>query len=221
MRDEIYHKYFPVKESAAHGQLRHSPAAGIDRRVDCRRRETHLIVHGQLLEEAPQQRRGERRLVVVLDYSTEFANGGRRIGLVERFQPTGLVLGHPGRRLDVVAFQLFRLFELAARLADHVTVDNVEKELTGLLILQVEQPRVVIGVDFGRRKGNERGATDGKDRHDGLEKELLGNVRGLIDDDQIGAKTAGRLRGEKTGESETEKTRKKRGGGFDDCLFIR
>jgi hypothetical protein len=95
---------------------------------------------------------------------------------------------------DVVTFDHLLVGEQAALIADSAGPDRLE-EGPAMLVFLLHELGVVVELVVRGADGQKRGARELQHGHNGFLEKVHGDVRGLIDDDDVSTGSTGRLRG--------------------------
>lgn len=136
------------------------------------------------------------RVEIVFDHSVKLALGGGRVMHIQALEPSDSPFRQPkGPLLDVGALDLLAFLQFEALLANHMAIDDSEKELVRVFFLDCGQLGKVVVCCLGGGKRDQRRVFHRKDGHNGFVKEIFLNVGCLVDDDDIGTGSAGGLWG--------------------------
>jgi len=135
----------------------------------------------------------KRRPVVRYNNTAKLADGIFGTCLVELLEFADLLARQPvGGALNVRAVDLLHPLQFQAFFADLKAVNRVEERVP-IFLFQIHETGIIITVTFGRRQAQQGRVFHRQDRHNDFEKERRINVGRLIDDNYIGACSAGSL----------------------------
>lgn len=98
-----------------------------------------------------------------------------------------------GVALNVGTLDLLYTLQFEAVLANLEAIDDVKEWFVGSFAFQVHQVTIVVAVTFGTTQAEQAGVLHTQDGNNGLEEELVINVSGFINDNDIGSCASGGL----------------------------
>ena len=139
----------------------------------------------------------EARCIVAGSHSDELAHTSGFIAFEQDLEALELVRVLPMSRVElVIAFEHLVVRQTHAVVAGASRLDGPEEGLA-ILVLLLDELGVVVELVEGRGNGQECRIGELEHGHDGLVEEIQGDVRRLIDDDDVAARATGRLSKEK------------------------